>query len=139
MARQKKKTAKRGRPAKNDAAPKRKYVRRNARDVGDTSLGSPFGGMTSAQETAALRSQALYMALETRKLTQGIPVDVGALIEDADKIRAYLSDGLPKADPAAPIDLDGPMSSGGDDEFDPNAPNPGPAPDASVTSSLAST
>lgn len=136
MARQKKTTAKRGRPAKNDAAPKRKYARRKVRGT-DTAIGaavglaSPYLGMTAAQEAAGTRHQALYMALETRKLTQGVAVDVGALIVDAEKIRIYLSEGLKVKDdpvPAGVIDLDGPMSSGGDDEYDPNTSNPSAAP-----------
>lgn len=132
MARQKKTTARRGRPPKNDAAPKKRGRPRKTRDnAGSLNSASPFLAMTAAQEAAGTRHQALYMALETRKLTQGLGVDVGALIVDAEKIRIYLSEGLKVKDDPVPggvIDLDGPMSSGGDDEYDPNTSNPSPAP-----------
>lgn len=113
MARQKKTTAKRGRPAKNDAAPKRKYVRRAHKTLGDgvalTSMAHPFN-VTQAQRNEGFRNAALYMALETRKISGSVMGGVDSLIEDADKIRAYLSDGLPKVDP---VPETGPIGSGG--------------------------
>ncbi len=120
MARQKKATAKRGRPAKDAAAPKRKYTRRAHKTLGDgvalTNMAHPFNA-TQEQRNEGFRNAALYMALETRKISGSVMGGVDSLIEDADKIRAYLSDGLPKVDPVPVGGPDSVVGSGADTVF----------------------
>lgn len=96
MARQKKKTDRRGRPPKNADAPKRKYTRRKVRSTA-TAIGT-MGGIADAfgVPMEQMRSQAFYMALETRKISGGLMGGIDSLIEDANKIRKYLSDGMPE-------------------------------------------
>ena len=105
MARLKKTTAKRGRPPKNAVAKKRGRPRK----VRDIDMGLPPLGFdpqmpTQAQRDEGARYQALSMAIEARKLTQGVPASVDSLIEDAEKIRKYLSEGIPEADPVPDAD-----------------------------------
>ena len=115
MARQKKTTAKRGRPPKNAVAKKRGPGRpRKARDTGEPRMDF---GVSAAQELASARYQALHMVLETRKLTPGYGVTPESLIADAEKLRKYLSEGTvsevtPKAVESALVPEAGPIGSG---------------------------
>jgi len=149
MAPRKNATAKRGRPPKNAVAKKRSPGRpRKVRDTTESTMPSPiemlmagaYNRTSAAEDAQSQRMSSLSIALECRKLTQGVSVSVDSLIEDAEKIRKYLSVGIPEAAPAPAADPNvGPIGSGGmtlaarGDEFDPSVQAPGEPPLAAAT------
>lgn len=112
MARQKKTTARRGRPPKNAAAPKRKYTRRAVRGT-DTAIGPGFAGFlekTQAQKDMDNRHAAIQVALEANR--GGLRMNARALVREAQVFFDYIVNG----------------------ESEPKAVEPDPAPDSVVGS-----
>lgn len=116
MARQKKTTARRGRPPKNADAPKRKYTRRKVRDTAEGRIVG-LAGMLGAPSAVALaqqdRQQAIYVALQA---AHG-PISPRALVQAAEIIRTYLvngaADNAPEGVEPVQTPESGPIGSGG--------------------------